>query len=46
MRDRLERIHRAPLEDPSALSEEGRLISDAILWNVMALTDSACQAFG
>ena len=43
MRDRIERIHRALLEDPSALSEEGRLISDAILWNLMALTDSAAR---
>jgi len=40
MRERIEHIHRALLEDPLALNEEARLAGEAILWNLMALTDS------
>ncbi len=43
MRERIEHIHRALLEDPSALKEEGRLAGEAILWNLMALTDSTAR---
>jgi uncharacterized protein with HEPN domain len=30
-------------EDPIALSEPGRLAGEAILWNLMALTDSTTR---
>jgi uncharacterized protein with HEPN domain len=43
MRERIEHIHRALLEDPSALKEPGRLAGEAILWNLMALTDSTAR---
>jgi len=43
IRERIEHIHRALLEDPSALREEGRLAGEAILWNLMALTDSTAR---
>lgn len=43
MRERIEHIHRALLEDPLALKEEGRLAGEAILWNLMALTDSTAR---
>ena len=43
MRERIDRIHRALIEDPLALQKEGRLAGDAILWNLMALTDSTSR---
>jgi hypothetical protein len=43
MRERIGHINRALLEDPSALREEGRLAGEAILWNLMALTDSTAR---
>jgi len=43
IRERIKHIHRALLEDPSALREEGRLAGEAILWNLMALTDSTAR---
>jgi uncharacterized protein with HEPN domain len=43
MRERIEHIHRALLEDPSALKEEGRLAGEAIPWHLMALTDSTAR---
>ena len=43
MRERIEHIHRALREDPLALTEEGRIAGEAILWNLMALTDSSAR---
>jgi len=43
MRERIEHIHRALREDPLALKEEGRTAGEAILWNLMALTDSSAR---
>ncbi len=43
MRERIERIQKAMVDDPQALTEEGRLAGEAILWNLMALTDSTTR---
>ena len=43
IRERIDHIHRAMLDDQAALKEEGRLAGEAILWNLMALTDSTAR---
>lgn len=43
IRERIEHINQAMREDPLALNEEGRLAGEAILWNLMALTDSTAR---
>lgn len=43
IRERIHRIERALRDDPSALREDGRLAGEAILWNLMTLTDSAAR---
>jgi uncharacterized protein with HEPN domain len=43
IRERIERIDKAMIEDPRALSDEGRLAGEAILWNLMALADATTR---
>ncbi len=43
MSERIERIYAVLREDPLALKEAGRTGGEAILWNLMALTDSTAR---
>lgn len=43
IRERIERIHGALREDPLALKEPGRTAGEAILWNLMTLTDATSR---